>query len=44
MAQKKQYYVVWKGKNPGIYKGWQACKNEVDGIEGARYMGFISRE
>lgn len=44
MAQKKQYYVVWKGKNPGVYKGWQACKKEVDGIEGARYMGFISLE
>ena len=44
MAQKKQYYVVWNGKNPGVYKGWQACKKEVDGIEGARYMGFVSRE
>jgi len=44
MAQKKQYYVVWKGKNPGVFKGWQACKKEVDGIEGARYMGFVSRE
>ena len=44
MAQKKQYYVVWKGKNPGVYKGWQACKKEVDGIEGARYMGFLSKE
>ncbi|MGB5652361.1 MAG: ribonuclease H family protein [Robiginitalea sp.] len=44
MGQKKQYYVIWKGKNPGIYKGWQACKKEVDGFEGARYMGFLSRE
>lgn len=44
MAQKKQYYVVWKGNNPGVYKGWQACKKEVDGIEGARYMGFVSKE
>jgi ribonuclease HI len=44
MAQKKKYYVVWNGKNPGIYNGWQACKKEVDGVEGARYMGFISKE
>ena len=44
MAQKKQYYVVWKGKNPGVYKSWQACKKEVDGVEGARYMGFISEQ
>jgi ribonuclease HI len=43
MAQKKKYYVVWKGKNPGIYSGWQACKREVEGFEGARYMGFVTR-
>ena len=44
MAQKKKYYVIWKGRNPGIYNGWQACKKEVDGVEGARYMGFVSKE
>ncbi|MDM9631222.1 ribonuclease H1 domain-containing protein [Robiginitalea aurantiaca] len=44
MAQKKAYYTVWKGKNPGVYKGWQACKKEVEGFEGAKYMGFITRD
>lgn len=44
MAQKKKFYVVWNGKNPGIYSGWQACKSEVEGFEGARYMGFVTRE
>lgn len=44
MAEKKKYYTVWKGKNPGVYSGWKACKKEVEGFEGAKYMGFVSRE
>lgn len=43
MALKKKYYVVWKGRTPGVYAGWQACKREVEGVEGARYMGFVSK-
>lgn len=43
MGAKKKYYVVWRGKTPGVYDSWQACKKEVAGVEGARYMGFVSR-
>jgi ribonuclease HI len=42
MGVKKKYYVVWRGKTPGVYDSWQACKREVAGVEGARYMGFVS--
>ncbi|MEJ2585517.1 MAG: ribonuclease H family protein [Robiginitalea sp.] len=44
MAKKNKYYVVWKGKNPGIYADWASCKKEIQGVEGARYMGFPTKE
>lgn len=39
MAAKK-YYVVKKGKTPGIYLSWDDCKKMVDGYPGAVYKGF----
>ena len=39
MAEKK-YYVVWKGKKPGIYDNWKACEEQVKGAEGAVYKSF----
>jgi ribonuclease HI len=44
MAPKKRFYVVWKGKRPGIYDSWDACKSQIEGSEGARYMAFDTRE
>lgn len=43
MAQKNQFYVVWNGKTPGIYSSWAACKAQIEGFPGARYMGFPTR-
>ncbi len=37
---KNKFYVVWQGRNPGIYSSWEACKKEVDGFEGAKYKGY----
>mgnify|MGYP002861851102 CR=1 FL=1 len=37
---KKKYYVVWKGRTPGVYDNWEACKKEVEGFQGALYKGF----
>ena len=39
---KKNYYVVWVGRKPGIYKTWDECKKEIDAFWGAKYMGFKS--
>lgn len=41
---KQKFYVVWKGKNPGVYTSWEACKEQIDGIKGAQYMAFPDRE
>ena len=36
---KNKFYVVWQGRNPGVYSNWEACKKEVDGFEGAKFKG-----
>lgn len=40
---KNKYYVVWKGRTPGVYDSWEACKKEIDGFPGALYKGFPDR-
>ena len=41
---KNKFYVVWIGKNPGIYSSWDKCKRQVDGVDGAKYKGFPTEE
>lgn len=43
MAKKQKYYVVWVGKEPGIYTSWDECAKMVKGVEGAKYKSFESR-
>ena len=44
MATKKQkYYVVWQGREPGIYDSWHDCERQVKGVA-AQYKSFDSRE
>lgn len=40
---KNKYYVVWKGRTPGIYDNWEACKKEVEGFQGVLYKSFPDR-
>ncbi|WP_339650416.1 ribonuclease H family protein [uncultured Maribacter sp.] len=42
MAKKEKYYVVWKGKKPGIYNSWKECKAAITGYAGAEYKSFES--
>ena len=41
---KNKFYVVWKGHNPGVYDTWDACKQQVEGFQGALYKGFSDRQ
>ena len=43
MATKK-YYGVKRGKKTGIFESWDACKESVDGFQGAEYKGFATYE
>lgn len=38
MAQK--YYVVWKGRETGVFNDWASCKKHIDHFPGARYKSF----
>ena len=40
---KQKFYVVWKGKLPGIYSSWEACKKQIDGYQEAVYKSFKDR-
>ncbi len=40
MAAKNNFYVVWKGRETGIFSSWDDCKRQVIGFEGAQYKGF----
>lgn len=44
MAKKKKFYVVWKGKHPGIFESWADCKAQIDGVKGAQYKSFTTFE
>ncbi|MFG6366689.1 viroplasmin family protein [Schaedlerella sp.] len=36
---KKEYYIVKIGKNPGMYRTWDECEEQVKYISGAKYKG-----
>lgn len=44
MAKAKKFYVVWKGKRPGIYESWADCKAQIQGHKEARYKSFPTFE
>lgn len=41
---KAKYYVVWLGREPGIYLTWAECEAQVKGVAGARYKSFPTME
>lgn len=40
---KNKYYAVKVGKEPGIYKTWDFCKEQVEGYSGAEYKSFKTK-
>lgn len=40
---KNKFYVVWSGRNPGIYSDWEACRKEILCCKGAKFKGFPDR-
>ena len=41
--QKAKFYVVWQGREAGIYDSWEACEAQVKGVA-AKYKGFATRD
>lgn len=34
---KQKFYVVWRGRKPGVYDNWDDCKQQVEGFGEAAY-------
>lgn len=39
----KKHYVVWKGKQTGVFDTWSQVQSLVSGLNNAQYMGFASK-
>lgn len=39
----KKFYVVWTGRQPGVYSDWASAEAQIKGFEGARFKGFASQ-
>lgn len=39
---KQKFYVVWKGRKPGIYTSWVECEKQVKRFVGAEFKAFGS--
>jgi len=37
---KQKYYVVWRGRETGIFNSWKECEKQIKGFETARYKSF----
>ena len=44
MAKQPKFYVVWHGRETGVFDSWEACKEQTNGFEGAVYKSFLSRK
>lgn len=40
----KKFYVVWQGRQTGVFTDWDTCKKQVDAFAGAKYKSFKTRQ
>jgi len=41
---KKKYYVVWVGRQTGIFETWEDCNEQIFGFPKAQYKSFKTKE
>jgi ribonuclease HI len=44
MKKKNNFYVVWKGRMPGIYETWEECRKQINEFQDAKFKGFKTKE
>ena len=44
MAKGKKFYVVWKGRETGVFRSWDACEKQVKGFDAARFKSYESEQ
>lgn len=42
--EKQKFYVVWKGRKPGIYTSWEACQEQIKGFQDAQFKSFKNKQ
>ena len=42
MSKKQKYYVVWQGRQTGVFTDWKECEAQIKGFQDARYKSFDS--
>jgi ribonuclease HI len=40
--KKQKYFVVWKGRQTGIFDTWEQCQKQVQGYPGSKFKSFES--
>lgn len=40
---KNKFYVVWRGRQVGVFSNWDSCKIQIEGYKGAQYKSFPDR-
>ena len=40
---KSKFYVVWNGRQVGVFSNWDSCKMQIEGFKGAQYKSFPDR-
>ncbi|MBR5694694.1 MAG: viroplasmin family protein [Paludibacteraceae bacterium] len=44
MAKKQKYYVVWEGREIGVFRSWSECEAQVLNFPGAKYKAFDTEQ
>lgn len=40
---KNKFYVVWRGRQVGVFSNWDSCKIQIEGYKDAQYKSFPDR-
>jgi ribonuclease HI len=43
MAKKPKFYVVWRGRETGVFDSWDDCKVQIHGFDKALYKSFDTK-
>lgn len=44
MSKKQKYYVVWEGREIGVFRSWSECEAQVLNFPGAKYKAFDAEQ
>jgi ribonuclease HI len=40
----KKFYVVWEGRQQGVFESWDECRRQIEGYPTAKFKSFSTRE